>query len=352
MIYGQKNLAIFAETIGFLNKYQESLRESVARGLTPHTNTDAIPGAATLLKQAKAAAPSQNRKALHASWHSYWLPGSSKRIGRQAMAHFVEMTGVQGSVQDRLLTLANSDLFWDEVQEVEEVPYSRPYVYDLEVPGPQNFVGGDGGIFLHNTTTLNALSMFIPPDQKIVSVEDTPELNLSHKNWIQSISRGAGVAGEITLFDLLKAALRQRPDIIIVGEVRGVEAYTLFQAIATGHGGLGTIHADSVEAAINRMTSEPMNVPKPLLGSTLDCLIMQLRIKLKDKSVRRMVHVAEIVGHESSSDQIVLNNAFKWDPVSDQYQFSGRSRLFEKITKRFGTPPEKISATWKTGRYS
>ncbi|MDA4123630.1 MAG: ATPase, T2SS/T4P/T4SS family, partial [Thaumarchaeota archaeon] len=110
----------------------------------------------------------------------------------------------------------------------------------------------------------------------------------------------------------------------------------------TGHGGLGTIHADSVEAAINRMTSEPMNVPKPLLGSTLDCLIMQLRIKLKDKSVRRMVHVAEIVGHESSSDQIVLNNAFKWDPVSDQYQFSGRSRLFEKITKRFGTPPEKI----------
>ena len=156
-----------------------------------------------------------------------------------------------------------------------------------------------GGTASGKTTTLNALSMFIPPDQKIVSVEDTPELNLSHKNWIQSISRGGGVAGEITLFDLLKAALRQRPDIIIVGEVRGVEAFTLFQAIATGHGGLGTVHADSVEAAINRLTTEPMNVPKSLLGATLDCLIMQLRIKLKDKSVRRMVHVAEIVGHES-----------------------------------------------------
>jgi flagellar protein FlaI len=199
-----------------------------------------------------------------------------------------------------------------------------------------------GGTASGKTTTLNAISMFIPPDQKIVSVEDTPELNLSHRNWIQSISRGGGVAGEITLFDLLKAAMRQRPDIIIVGEVRGAEAFTLFQAIATGHGGLGTIHADSVEAAINRLTSEPMNVPKSLLGSTLDCLVMQLRIKLKDKSVRRMVHVAEIVGHEASSDQIVLNNAFKWDPVSDQYQFSGRSRLFEKITKRYGTTPDRI----------
>jgi flagellar protein FlaI len=199
-----------------------------------------------------------------------------------------------------------------------------------------------GGTASGKTTTLNALSMFIPPDQKIVSVEDTPELNLSHKNWIQSVSRGGGLAGEITLFDLLKAAMRQRPDIIIVGEVRGVEAFTLFQAIATGHGGLGTVHADSVEAAINRLTTEPMNVPKSLLGATLDCLIMQLRIKMKDKSVRRMVHVAEIVGHETSTGQIVLNNAFKWDPVSDKYLFAGRSRLFEKITKRYGTPPEKI----------
>jgi flagellar protein FlaI len=199
-----------------------------------------------------------------------------------------------------------------------------------------------GGTASGKTTTLNALSMFIPPDQKIVSVEDTPELNLSHKNWIQSVTRGGGVAGEITLFDLLKAAMRQRPDIIVVGEVRGVEAFTLFQAIATGHGGLGTVHADSVEAAINRLTTEPMNVPKSLLGSTLDCLIMQLRIKMRDKSVRRMVHVAEIVGHESSSDQIVLNNVFKWDPVSDKYVFGGRSRLFDKITKRYGTSPEKI----------
>jgi flagellar protein FlaI len=199
-----------------------------------------------------------------------------------------------------------------------------------------------GGTASGKTTTLNALSMFIPPDNKIVSVEDTPELNLSHKNWIQSISRGGGVAGEITLFDLLKNALRQRPDIIIVGEVRGAEAFTLFQAIATGHGGLGTVHADSVQAAINRLTTEPMNVPKTLLGSTLDCVVMQLRIKLRDKSVRRMVNIAEIVGHETATDQIVLNNAFKWDPVTDTYIFSGRSRLFEKITKRFGTTSEQI----------
>ncbi len=816
LIYGRKNVEVFTDKIGFLNKYQDRLSRTVHTPSIPHTNVDTIPGVSDLMKKALMFKSGAEKKQLWSDWHSYWLPGTGKRIGSQALEAFAGETGAQGEILENILTLAYSDIFWDEVADVEQVPYDGAYVYDLEVPGAQNFVGGSGGLFLHNTTTLNALSMFIPPDQKIVSVEDsvtadaeillsqhgtvrkakigqfidsalragsastplghelarpeglnvltadqsgqvfwsrctalirhkvckdfvkvrtrtgrtievtadhslfsldergellnvsgrdisvgtflvvprsipssndemvfelnslaefsgygfkamqtsngtdgaeqqlrvqtrngalsiparisldedlaflsglwmadgfygertvgfsagakdiesrirgaasflgvnvtrhsdgvsllinskplktlfertlkltgddysrhvpdiffgtadaivasflkgyftgdgtvgaseiyvesaseqllrdiqtlllrfgitltvgskrkvgslgglgtfrasivgtaqvaifarkigfeqakqmrkitqrpkaskyyldpiplnelmireireskrgviddplqqrlkmgvrrkvisrttlldlaelrpsfrgskayslassgfyfdrvvsierdtreenvydlsvpetgrfiannilchnTPELNLSHKNWIQSISRGAGVAGEITLFDLLRAAMRQRPDIIIVGEVRGVEAFTLFQAIATGHGGLGTIHADSVEAAINRLTSEPMNVPKSLLGSTLDCLVMQLRIKLKDKSVRRMVHVAEIVGHESSTDQIVLNNAFKWDPVSDQYQFSGRSRLFDKITKRYGTTPDKI----------
>jgi archaeal flagellar protein FlaI len=199
-----------------------------------------------------------------------------------------------------------------------------------------------GGTASGKTTTLNAISMFIGPGQKVISVEDTPELNLPHENWIQSVTRGVGTATEITMFDLLKASLRQRPDVIIVGEVRGEEAFTLMQSIATGHGGLGTIHADSVEGVINRLTSEPMKIPKSLLGSTLDCVAMQLKIRLVDKSVRRMVHVAEVVGHDARSDQIILNDAFKWDPISDKFTYSGRSRLFDKITQRFGTRPEEI----------
>src|SRR3989454_731951 len=103
-----------------------------------------------------------------------------------------------------------------------------------------------------------------------------------------------GVVSEITLFDLLKNAMRQRPEYIIVGEVRGAEAYTLMQAIATGHGGLATLHADSAEAAIHRLESEPMNIPRPLIP-TIDVIAVQTRVQVGDKSVRRMVNVAEVV---------------------------------------------------------
>jgi archaeal flagellar protein FlaI len=199
-----------------------------------------------------------------------------------------------------------------------------------------------GGTASGKTTSLNALSMFIAPGEKIVSVEDTPEINIPHENWIQSVTRGVGTAGEITMFDLIKASLRQRPDVLIVGEVRGEEAFTLFQSIATGHGGLATVHADSVEAVINRLTSEPMNIPRSLVGTTLDCIVMQLKIRLADKSVRRVVAVTEVVGHDPRTDEIVLNDAFKWDPVVDKFSFTGRSKLFDKITQKFGTRPEEI----------
>ncbi|MBM1155003.1 type II/IV secretion system ATPase subunit, partial [archaeon] len=130
------------------------------------------------------------------------------------------------------------------------------------------------------TTTLNCFTMFFRPDIKIVSIEETPELQLAHENWLQSVARrgfgtGESFIGEVTLFDLLKAAMRQRPDFIIVGEIRGAEAYTLFQAIATGHGGMCTIHADSAEAAIHRLTSPPMNIPHPLLPN-MNLLCVQI----------------------------------------------------------------------------
>jgi flagellar protein FlaI len=144
------------------------------------------------------------------------------------------------------------------------------------------------------------------------------------------------------MFDLLKASLRQRPDFIIVGEVRGEEAFTLLQSIATGHGGFGTIHADSVEATINRLTTEPMNIPRSLVGTTLDCIVMQLKLRLSDRSVRRVVAVTEVVGHDRRTDEIILNDAFTWDPVGDRFVYTGRSKLFDKITQKYGTRPEEI----------
>ncbi len=342
-IYGQKNLKRFEDEIGFLDRArQERLAKSAQESLAPHTNLDTVPGIAGILKEALAFKGGKEKKQLWSDWHSYWSPTSRKAIGRQKLVSFVSETGVQGDLEEKLLALAYSDIFWDEVAEVEEIEYHGRFVYDLEVPDAENFVGGSGGVFLHNTTTLNALSMFIEPGQKIVSVEDTPELNLPHENWIQSVTRGVGTAGEITMFDLLKTSLRQRPDVIIVGEVRGEEAYTLLQSIATGHGGLGTIHADSVEAVINRLTTEPMNIPRSLVGTTLDCIAMQLKIRLADKSVRRLVSVREVVGHDPRTGEIILNDVFQWDPVADRFSATGRSKLFDKITQRFGTKPEEI----------
>lgn len=342
-IYGKNNLVKFAERIGFVDKARRNaLARAVETEVVPHTNLDTIPGISGLLKNALSYKTGHEKKELWSDWHSYWSPTKDKRMGRQTLADFVEETRPQDALRDRLLNLAYSDVFWDEVDFVEEQVCEDKFVYDLEVPGAQNFVGGSGGVFLHNTTSLNALSMFIAPGEKIVSVEDTPEINIPHENWIQSVTRGVGTAGEITMFDLIKASLRQRPDVLIVGEVRGEEAFTLFQSIATGHGGLATIHADSVEAVINRLTSEPMNIPRSLVGTTLDCIVMQLKIRLADRSVRRVVAVTEVVGHDPRTDEIVLNDAFKWDPVVDKFSFTGRSKLFDKITQKFGTRPEEI----------
>ncbi|MCK5347259.1 MAG: type II/IV secretion system ATPase subunit, partial [Candidatus Heimdallarchaeota archaeon] len=139
-----------------------------------------------------------------------------------------------------------------------------------------------GGTASGKTTMLNALSLFIPASYKIVSVEDTREINLPHENWIAGTARTGFSTSEkekttkdIDMFDLMKAALRQRPRIIIVGEVRGKEAYTLFQAMATGHGGFSSIHADSVDATLTRLTSTPMDVPKALISNSLDIITLQ-----------------------------------------------------------------------------
>jgi len=214
----------------------------------------------------------------------------------------------------------------------------------LAIEKKANLIIG-GGTASGKTTTLNALSAFIPPDSKVITIEDTPELNLPHQNWIPSVARtGFGPAGssaEITLFDLLKAAMRQRPDYIIVGEVRGEEAFTLFQAMATGHGGLSSIHCDSVQAALNRLESEPMNIPRSLL-TTLNAVAMQSRIRIKGRTARRIGHVAEIAGLDPVSKDIITSDVYRWDPVEDAFKYSGRSLIAEKIRERFGLSEDEV----------
>ncbi|MDH5390136.1 MAG: type II/IV secretion system ATPase subunit, partial [Candidatus Bathyarchaeota archaeon] len=203
-----------------------------------------------------------------------------------------------------------------------------------------------GGMAAGKTTVLNCLSMFIKPGLKIVSVEDTAELNLPHENWIPSVVRtGFGHdekgTGAITLFDLLKAAVRQRPDYLIVGEVRGAEAYTLFQAMATGHLGMGTIHGESVSSVIHRLGSEPMNIPRPLL-TMIDAVTVQLRTEVDGKPARRTHTVTEIVGLDPRTQELLTNEVYRWDAKRDVFLYSGRSNILEEKMKRLGLGKEEV----------
>ncbi len=201
-----------------------------------------------------------------------------------------------------------------------------------------------GGIAAGKTTLLNCMSMFIKPDLKVVSIEDTPELNLPHQNWIPAATRTHfGLSTEnadVTLFDLLKAALRQRPDYIIVGEIRGAEAYTLFQAVSTGHLGMSTVHAESVESAVYRLESAPMNIPRTLIAG-IDIILVQKRVELNGKPVRKTVSTSEIVGLDPRSGEILTNEVYRWNPTTDTFDFTGRSYILEKIAEKIGKTPEE-----------
>jgi flagellar protein FlaI len=203
-----------------------------------------------------------------------------------------------------------------------------------------------GGVASGKTTMLNCLSMFIKPEMKIVSVEDTQELNLPHENWIPSVVRlGFGhedkKSGSINLFDLLKAAVRQRPDYIIVGEVRGEEAYTLFQAMATGHLGLSTIHAESVEAVVNRLESEPMNIPKSLIAMT-NVIMVMARTEIEGKPARRTSTTAEVLELDPKRKNLVTEEVFSWSQKEDKFVFSGHSTILERQMKKLDIDKEEI----------
>jgi flagellar protein FlaI len=217
-----------------------------------------------------------------------------------------------------------------------------------------------GGTATGKTTLLNCLCSFIPTEYKIVSIEDTAEINLMHPNWVQSITRAgfgtvdggsnslSGISGissktpgDISLYDLLVAALRQRPEFIIVGEVRGAEAFTLFQAIAVGHAALGTIHAGSMDELLARVESNPMNVPRSLLIN-VDAVLFPVHIKKGDRGLRRMQNIIEVLELERESNNIITNTAYRWDPEQDLFRFQGRSYLFDKIKEKHGVPVKTL----------
>ncbi|MCK5299715.1 MAG: type II/IV secretion system ATPase subunit [Candidatus Aenigmarchaeota archaeon] len=199
------------------------------------------------------------------------------------------------------------------------------------------------------TSILNALSLFIKPTDKVVSIEDTPEIRLPHEHWIQEISRegfgekdqSGNKLGEVSMFDLLKGSLRQRPDYIIVGEIRGAEAAVLFQQMATGHPGISTFHADSLQKVINRLLTRPINLPPSLLES-LDILVFIKRLRYGDKYIRRTSEIVEIKGYDTNDEELKSNTLFRWDAGNDSHNIINDSYMLGKISKVTGISVNSI----------
>ncbi|QSG15547.1 type II/IV secretion system ATPase subunit [Halapricum desulfuricans] len=199
------------------------------------------------------------------------------------------------------------------------------------------FAGGTGS---GKTSSLNAVSFFVPPSSKVVTIEDTREIDLPHENWIQSITRGAVTAegqGEVTMYQLLQAALRQRPEYLLVGEIRTEErvALTFFQAMSTGHTSYTTLHADSIETVLSRLQNPPLNVPAQMVQE-LDVVSVQEQTFIDGKRVRRTNSVTEIQSDPDDPSTIRTHEVFRRDPTSDTHEMAADSQLLQDIAVHRG----------------
>jgi flagellar protein FlaI len=205
-----------------------------------------------------------------------------------------------------------------------------------------------GGTASGKTTLLNALAFFIPPEARVVSIEDTREINLPRENWLPAVSRtsiGVGKLGEVDLFALLRSSFRQTPDYLIVGEVRGKEAFVLFQGMASGHASISTMHADSVDTLIRRLQTPPIELPPTLLNS-LDCVAIVTHAVVEQHETRRLREIVEIVNVNKDGTAIV-NTPMVWDPKNDEFYFKKQSKVFEKISARRGIPLDKLQREFR-----
>jgi len=201
-----------------------------------------------------------------------------------------------------------------------------------------------GGTASGKTTLLNAIAFFIPPESRVVSIEDTREIQLARENWLPSVARTpistGQTIGEVDLFSLLKNSFRQNPDYVIVGEVRGKEAFVLFQGMASGHSSISTIHADSVNSVIRRLETPPILL-SPALLNTLDAVVIMSHAITSGKQTRRLKEIVEIVDI-TTKGVAKTNTPFSWNPSRDNFYFKKNSNVFNKISRRYGISYERL----------
>ncbi len=201
-----------------------------------------------------------------------------------------------------------------------------------------------GGTASGKTTSLNAICQFIPLGAKVVTIEDTREVNLPHENWIKAVTRSGTAtegSGEIGMFELLKAALRQRPEYILVGEVRGQEATVAFQAMATGHTVYSTMHADSARSVVYRLENKPIEVPRLVLQA-LDVVAIQTQVRSGGRRVRRIKEIVELVGMDPMTRELLTNRVFEWQAAPDTFTFAPKSYMLDRIAAERNWGPERM----------
>ena len=211
-----------------------------------------------------------------------------------------------------------------------------------------------GGTASGKTTALNALSLFLPSTFKIVSIEDTREINLPHENWIAGTTRTGFTATEdlktgkdIDMFDLIRVALRQRPKVIIVGEVRGKEAYTLFQAMTTGHLSYSTIHASDMHTLIQRLENKPIDLPRALLTS-LDLIVFLNSLTVRGDNVRRITNVTEIIKLDPETNRLVTITPYHWmSEINDNFESTGGSGIIDHLKLQYGWNSKQFNQEFK-----
>jgi len=201
-----------------------------------------------------------------------------------------------------------------------------------------------GGTASGKTTSLNAVSLFIPSNTKIVSIEDTREVELPQRNWVASVTRPSfsdGDEGDVDEFDLLEAALRQRPDYIVMGEIRGEEGRTLFQVMSTGHTTYTTFHADTVGEVLKRFTTDPINVSKTMF-TALDLVSIQTQTRVQGRKVRRNKKLTEVNHYDADTDEINVQDVYQWQAETDEFLKMGDSNTLEEIKFDRGWSEERL----------
>ncbi len=359
-ISGFNNIKLFFKKVGYTHpKKIESVKKLLRRKLSRIiSNVDLVPNASEFLKSFRSHIGLTQKDLAKCIDVSRRLIGMWESGFREpSIITFSKLGNMVKTIGDfdldpyfnKVELFSESDIFWDEIDKVEILGnHNEEYVYDLTVDDTSNFIAGNIPMIVHNTSFLNSIAFFIPPAARVVSIEDTHELNILHENWLPSVAREAigigeeGKFGEVDLFTLLKESFRQRPDYVIVGEIRGSEAFVLFQAAASGHPIACTMHAEDVETMLQRLQSPPINLP-PTLLETIDVVCIMTQTRVKGEEVRRLKSIVEII-EIGSRGNISTNAPFVWDPRTDTFFFKTESKLFDKLVVNYGLSREYLQS--------